>query len=484
MRRRGAFAIVEVDLANSWSKRFSLGAAAASALLGFAAPCGAGLLDGLRAIDINDYAVGIGVSTTENIYVDAGNSQTIYPFLTKLTPSALDDGVTFGRDGAYGVRWLSNNGFEIGALGKLQTLGYEADDSPLFAGLADRAWTVEVGPTFGWRGPVHIDWTAFVDLLRNQRGSNQLLRLSLPRAYPRGYLIPEIGFHRYTRQFVDYYYGVPVEAATAERPAFEGEPANGLSLGLAWGVRMTPHWIFTGAVDIERFGSEIADSPLVDDDDQSRLTLQVTYDGAPFFAPDAPVSFPVNLDFGFAQIDGDTADASEDSLGWLQAGIRFGRRHRVAVGGFDATYSGSAGREVLIRNLQVLYGYDVLDDRQKTVTIEAGLHVDKLSADDAVLQLPGRTARPLPMLAVDAAANFESRLSLRAKLQLLLLDGEGYSGRQMFAAFGLYHRTFASVSFGVGYVFNRVALHPGNPELATLVEPLHQGPSLLVSAAF
>jgi hypothetical protein len=88
------------------------------------------------------------------------------------------------------------------------------------------------------------------------------------------------------------------------------------------------------------------------------------------------------------------------------------------------------------------------------------------------------------MLAVDAAANFQSKLSLRAKLQLLLLDGEGYSGRQMFAAFGLYHRTFASVSFGVGYVFNRVALHPGNPELAALVEPLHQGPSLLVSASF
>ena len=150
-------------------------------------------------------------------------------------PSALDDGVTFGRDGAYGVRWLSSNGFEIGALGKLQTQGYEADDSPMFAGLADRAWTVEVGPTFGWRGPVHVDWTAFVDLLRNQHGSNHVLRFSLPRAYPRGYLIPEIGFHRYTRQFVDYYYGVPVEAALPGRPAFEGEAANGLSIGLAWG---------------------------------------------------------------------------------------------------------------------------------------------------------------------------------------------------------------------------------------------------------
>ena len=97
----------------SSSKRVSLRAAAAACLLGLAEPCSAGLLDGLRAIDINDYAVGIGVSTTENIYADAGDSQTVYPYLTKLVPSALDDGVTFGRDGAYGVRWLSKNGLEI-----------------------------------------------------------------------------------------------------------------------------------------------------------------------------------------------------------------------------------------------------------------------------------------------------------------------------------------------------------------------------------
>ena len=446
------------------------------------------LLDSLRAIDINDYAVGIGVSTTENIYVDAGDSQTIYPYLTKLVPSALDDGVTFGRDGAYGVRWLSKNGFEIGALAKLQTLGYEASDSERFAGLADRAWTVEVGPTFGWRGPVHVDWTAFVDLLRNHRGSNQVLRLSVPRAFARGYLIPEVGYHRYTRQFVDYYYGVPTDAAGPERPAFEGEPADGLSLGLAWGLRIAPHWIFTGAVDVERFGSEISDSPLVADDEQTRLTLQVTYDGAPFYAPDVATSLPVNLDFAIAQIEGDTADASSDSLGYLEAAIRFARRNRVVAGGFDATYSrtteAGAAALIRIRNLELLYGFDVLDDRQKTVTVQAGLHVDKLSSEGDSLQLPGRTAKPLPMLAVDAAAHFESRFSLRAKLKLLMLDGEGYSGRQMFASFGLFHHTFESVSLGVGYVFNRVALRSGNAELAARIEPLHQGPSLLISASF
>ena len=461
--------------------------AIAVVLFWLAEPCNAGLLDRLRAIDINDYAAGVGVSQTENIYVDSGDSQTIYPYLTKLVPSALDDRVTFGRDGAYGVRWLSESGFEVGALAKLQTLGYEASDSELYAGLADRAWTVEVAPTVGWRGPVHVDWTAFIDLLRNHRGSNHVVRLSAPRAFPRGYLIPEVGYHRYTKQFVDYYYGVPAAAAVPARPAFEGEAADGLSLGLAWGVHIAPHWIFTGAIDVERFGSEISESPLVDDDEQSRLTLQVTYDGAPFRAPKPAVSFPVNLDFGLAGIEGDTADASHDSLGYFEAGIRFAKRHRAAVGGFDATYSrtsATADAEILIRNLQLLYGFDVLDDRQKTVTVQAGLHVDELSSQSEQLQLVGRTAKPLPMVAVDAAARFESRLSLRARLQLLLLDGEAYSGRQMFASFGVFHQTFERVSLGIGYVFNRVALRSGNDELAARIEPLHQGPSLMLSASF
>ena len=462
----------------------------AAGLLGFAGPLHAqpiqNLVENLRAIDINDYAVGFGVSTTESIYVDQEDSQTVYPFLTKLVPSALDDGVTFGREGAYGVRWLSKNGFEVGALARLQTLGYEATDSPMFAGLADRAWTVEVGPSFGWRGPVHVDWTAFVDLLRNQRGSNHVLRFSVPRAYPRGYLIPEIGFHRYTRQFVDYYFGVPVEAALPGRPAFEGEAANGLSIGLAWGLRVTPRWILTGAVDIERFGSQIADSPLVDDDTQGRLTLQVTYDGALFHAPEAPETLPVSLELGLAEIDGDTEEASGDTLGYFEAAMRFGRGHRFVIGGFDATYTRAPEIEadIRIRNLHLLYGYDLLDDRQKRITVAAGLHVDKLFAEDAVLQLSGRTSKPLPLLVVDAAANFKNRVSLTAKLHLLMLDGEEYSGRQMFASFGVFHHTFEHASFGVGYVFNRIALSTGRPELAAQIEPLHRGPGLFITGSF
>jgi outer membrane scaffolding protein for murein synthesis (MipA/OmpV family) len=462
--------------------------AIAVALLGIAGPASAGLLDGLRAIDINDYAIGVGVSTTESIYAGAGDSRTVYPFLTRLRPSAFDDGVVFSRDGAYGVRWVSGNGtWEAGALAKLQTLGFEAADSELFTGLQDRTWTVEVGPTLGWRGPVHVDWTAFVDLLRNHRGSNHAVRLSVPRQFPRGYVIPEIAFHRYSRQFVDYYYGVPAQAALPWRPAYEGEPANGFSVGLAWGVRVTPNWLLTGAVDLERFDSGITGSPLVDDDDESRFTLQVSYDGDLFQAPAVAPVIPVSLDFGFAEIEAEGEDAAGDSLAYFEGGLRFGRRHRAAIGGFEATYARiegpTADDDLRIRNLQLLYGYYVLDDRQKTVAVQAGVNFGQISSDGARALLDG-SLKPMPMLALDGAAHFANRFSLRARLQLLLLDGERYSGRQMFASFGVFHHTFAKASLGIGYVFNRVALTSGEAELAARVEPLHQGPSLLLTASF
>jgi outer membrane scaffolding protein for murein synthesis (MipA/OmpV family) len=448
----------------------------------------AGLLDGLRSIDINDYALGVGVSTTENIYAGAGDSQTVYPYLTRLRPSAFDDGVLFSRDAAYGVRWVSGNGvWEAGALAKLQTLGFEAADSELTTGLADRAWTIEVGPTLGWRGPVHVDWTAFVDLLRNHRGSNHVVRLSVPREFPRGYVIPEVAVHRYSGQFVDYYFGVPPELALAGRPAYRGDAANGVSVGLAWGARVTPNWILTGAFDLERFDSGITSSPLVGDEDQSRLTLQVTYDGDLFDAPGVVPAVPVSVDLGFAEIEADSPDASRDALAYLEAGMRFGRRHRAAVGGFDITYAragGAApGAEVRIRNLQLLYGYYVLDDRQKTVAVQAGVNVGRISSEGE-LALLGRSLTPMPMLGLDASAHFTNRLSMRARLQLLLLDGEEYSGRQMLASFGVFHQTFAKVSLGVGYVFNRVALTSGDEALAARLEPLHQGPSLLLALSF
>ena len=66
-----------------------------------------------------------------------------------------------------------------------------------------------------------------------------------------------------------------------------------------------------------------------------------------------------------------------------------------------------------------------------------------------------------------------------------MFDGDGYSGRQMFASFGLFHQDVRERQPRRRLrLQSRGALVRAMPELAARIEPLHQGPSLLVTAAF
>ncbi len=152
------------------------------------------MLDDLRAIDINDYAIGLGTSYSSGVYVDQESSSYLYPYVTKYTPMEFDESVLMMRAGGYGVRWLGDSGWEAGALARPQTLGFGSNASPSLDGLDDRGWTVEVGPTLGWRNDsIRVDWTVFADLLGHHDGTNQVLRLSRPFLFLKGYIVPELG---------------------------------------------------------------------------------------------------------------------------------------------------------------------------------------------------------------------------------------------------------------------------------------------------
>jgi hypothetical protein len=391
-----------------------------------------------------------------------------------------------------GLRWQSDGRWELGGLVRVQTLGFDESDSAALAGLGDRGWTLEVAPTIGWHGDTHVDWTTFVDLLRNHKGANSTLRISWPVTYRNQFVIPEVGFHRYSKQFVDYYYGVPLTGARRDRPAYEGDAANGMSLGIGWGVRVTPKWLVTGKLGIEYFSSAIYGSPIVDDKDRRTMSLQVNYDSVPFRVPSRPPPGgsgfpPLELRLGVAHIDkhaGDTAGdyaSGRDSLMSFDASLRFRQRHRVGIGGLSTSYG-----PLMIKNLQLVYGFDLVADQQKTLTLQAGLQTGEISleADDAMWHVPARSTALLPTFGVDSVAHFRNRFSIGARLQWFRLEADRYTGRQVFASFGVFHRTFDKASLGIGYVFNRISLTSGKDELGASIEPLYQGPSLLVSMSF
>ena len=265
-------------------KRFAAKATVALAVLAAlgAHYAAAGVLDDLSAIDINDYGIGLGTSYSSGVYVDQESSSYLYPYVTKYTPMEFDESVLMMRAGGYGVRWLGDSGWEVGALARPQTLGYGSNSSPSLDGLDDRGWTLEVGPTLGWRrGSIRVDWTVFADLLGHHDGTNQLLRVSRPFLFLKGYIVPELGLNHYASDYVDYYFGVPPTNVGAASP-YVGASASGPSLAVQWGVRVAPHWLVTGRVAVESLGTGITDSPIVAASERRSVSLHFAYDGTLF----------------------------------------------------------------------------------------------------------------------------------------------------------------------------------------------------------
>jgi outer membrane scaffolding protein for murein synthesis (MipA/OmpV family) len=437
----------------------------------------ADLRDRLQDLDLNAYAFGAGYSTMESPYVGGADSRAVYPHLSSVFPSALDEEILFSRDGGWGLRWFPNHSWEFGALARVQTLGFDASDSASLAGLESRDWTVEVSPTFAWRGDsFQISGTAFVDLLRNQTGVSYALVASAPVPRTRGYLIPEIGLHTYSRDFVDYYFGVPANAAIAGRPEYAGRSATGLSFGAAWGTRLFGNWLLTGRIGVEVFGSGISDSPIVKDRDRTAASLQLAYDGTPFRPPTAGQHFdglPIELSFESAQLDAATAPtsgaaASSTRASYLDTTLTLAGPHRVSIGVYDSRREfADSSRDFAVRRVEGSYGFDFLDDDQKRLTLRAGMH---WTENDA------HTSRAAPLIGIDGRARFANKLALTGRARWLDLDSDVDGAKtELYVSLAITHRTFRHIELGAGYAFSRTRYEPAIERSA-----LYRGPSLFL----
>jgi outer membrane scaffolding protein for murein synthesis (MipA/OmpV family) len=465
----------------------------------------AGLRERLLEIDLNDFAVGAGLATTESPYVGVKNSVSVYPAIASLFPGAFDDDLAFDRDGGYGLRWAPPSGFELGALIRYQSLGFESSDSPALSGLPDRPWTLEIGPSIGWRAwPVHVDYTAFADVLRHHTGASHMLRFSLPKHWERSYVIPEVALRRYGASFVDYYFGVPAMAATPERPSYDGGAADGWSAGVSWGAQLGPRWLVSGRVSVEQFGSAISDSPIVETDRRGYVSLQAAYlqplwrSKAPA-APDAawPLDRPaVTVTMAAAAADthawvtsvaervgGDRAGDAE--LAYLDAHIRIAGRHRLEIERYAASRdSSAAGAE--LDDWRASYAFAVLDDAQKEVTVDVGVHFMRLDLDFAgpPARESTRVSAPLPALGISAEARFPRKLAVNGQLRWSMLDLDPREGRRLFISLGMTHRTFPHVALGFGYVLDRLSLDFGDGGLTSALDLDYRGPSFTVTGYF
>jgi len=491
------------------------------------------LLDYIRDYDLNDYALGIAVTGEGNPYIGAENSTYAYPFLTAFRDSAFTGDWLLIRDGDVGLRWVGDNGWELGVVGRIQTLGLGDSDAEELVGIADREWTLEMGPMAGWRGwPIHINAKIYSEVFDRHEGLISQLAFSYPMEWPRGYFVPSVEVIYQDDEYTGYYYSVKQTAATPTRPAYSPDAATNLAVKARWGYALNEKWLLSGAVGLEYLDSSIKDSPIVDSDDIWSARIGLAYNTDIFQPREYDFSAPESPKWDFrvgafydqisTKVAKDTVDGEpgfeidiEDILGaadekmvvQLDASVRLGNYHRLEFGYFELgrdsvttlTEDLSFGDEVFpagsvldtsidARIFRAGYGYSLIRDAQKELGVMVGFHVAEtdvdLTSSETGQSERSNSSTPLPVIGAHASIFLGEKTTVGAKLQIFRTDFDRYEGSLNYASLDVQHRITKSMSIGVGYNFYGMELSSDEDNINGYLKMRHHGPTAFLTFGF
>lgn len=245
------------------------------ALLGAAHPLAPAAADDERGaararVEPEGFLYGVGLAVNRQIYRGYDRRVILLPILGYRGEKLL----VFGPFVRYALAQSGALTFSIQAAPRFQ--GFDESDSDLFAGMDERKISMDLGFGLEYASDnFKLELSSLHDLLGRSDGSE--IGLSASKVYRSGswFIEPALGLSYLNRRHVDYYYGVDADEVASFRPAYDGDDALNFNLG----VSFTTPAIFDGlariGLEYTRFDDEIADSPLVDEDDS--LGLIFTY---------------------------------------------------------------------------------------------------------------------------------------------------------------------------------------------------------------
>jgi len=491
----------------------------------------AGIMDWIRDYDLNDYSLGVAVAPSQSPYLDADNSLVIYPYLTSFTPSQLNNDWLIIRDGDLGVRWVNDVGWELGAVGRISTGGLGSGNPLALAGLTDRSWTIEVGPTIGWRRwPVHVYLKSYFEVLDRRDGTISELAFMLPRPFDWGWLTPSYELVYQSQEYNDYYYGVSPLEANLFRPEYTPDESLNHVLKLRYGFRLAERWLLSGSVDYEILDDTIVDSPIVGRDSLWSASIGIAYDADIFQPRDFPYpeheepTVEIRLGAYFDDVDttikrgidgapGTPVDV-EDLLGLEEDGvlmqldtfIRIGRFHRLELSYFEFGRSGQimleediefgdlslpAGSDVVTKAdtgvFRFSYSYSLMKDFQKELGVTFGLHYTdtRVVITTAAGERESASSRiPLPVIGVHGSASLSKDWFVRAQIVGFWQEFDRYDGYLASASFDVVRRLGDRFSAGLGFNYYRLDVSSSRQGLEGELLNEHLGPVVFLSANF
>ena len=488
------------------------------------------LLDYIRNTDLNDYALGVALSTSQNMYKGEEDGTYAYPYLTSFRDSAFTANWLVAGEGDLGIRRVSDGGWTFGVVGRIQTRGLASNAE--LPGVTERKWTLELAPTIGYRNwPLHINFKSYFEVLDRHNGQISQLAFSYPKEWARGYLIPAFEFIYQSDDYTDYYYGVGQAEALPDRPAYDPGTVLNTSLKLSWGYALTDRWLMSGRIGVEQFDDEITDSPLVDRDKIWSVNLGLAYNANIFQSREYEYSaeeFPrtaikvsvLSADMNTALVgdSGTLAPGSEidieDLLGLpdrktiaqFDVHVRLAGYHRLEMSYTDLDRSGStvladdidfrdtkflAGTtvesRVETRILKLAYGYSLIRDSQKELGVTAGFHKTRMDAEFTV-PMTGQRQRgePSPLLPVLGAYGLISlgqNTTVSAQAQVFRMDFDRYEGSLSFVRIEV-QQSIGRIGLGLGYSYYSMNLDSHSDDLQGSLEFRHHGPVAFLSVRF
>ncbi len=494
-----------------------------------------GLPDAIRKFDLNDYALGLGFSSKQNPYRGLEETTFFYPYLTSFKNSYLSTDAFIVQESEFGLRKVTDNGWEFGAVGRVQTLGTSIDGERELSGLSDRKWTLELAPAIGWRGwPVQIHFRNFFEVLDQHDGVVQQLQFSYPREWSRGFITPSVALIRQSSDYTGYYWGVDPAEVALGRLEYDPSDAYNVELDVSGGYRVSDKWLLSYSAGIEFYDSEISDSPIVEDESRWSASLGFAYnadifqpreinfsrDEVPWFRTtfaiggmSASTNTTLVLDspagVGGTQIDLEEALdlKSDDTFLTIDGVIHFGDYHRIALTYFQLERSGSRVIDQTINfgaasfqpNLRVesdfdtdtyllRYGYSVIKDDQKEFGVYAGAHFTSV---DTRLEVPGAFERdgaestfPKPAAGLFGSITINPKLSITTEVLAFRMDFDRYEGQMSYVTAGARYFPVEHFGLSVGYTYYRLDLDVNKGRITGAVDYEYRGPALSVVARF
>tara|TARA_A200000113_G_scaffold222208_1_gene235403 strand:+ start:437 stop:1234 length:798 start_codon:yes stop_codon:yes gene_type:complete len=213
---------------------------------------------------------GFGIAVSQDVYTDFDNRIVPIPII----------GYTGEKLRVYGpfvsYELYRDSGFSLDAQLVPVFAGYEEDDSSVFTGMEDRDFSYAAGFGFNYNtGSWVYSLSTNADILGKFDGYQASASIGKRFRIDNFMIEPSVGVNYQDSNYVDYYYGVRPEEATAFRNAYNGDSALNTEVRVAVSTRQFLGGMTRLEIGATFFDDSISDSPLTDDD--TALSAMLVY---------------------------------------------------------------------------------------------------------------------------------------------------------------------------------------------------------------